>query len=44
MNIAIYSRDEGTLSNPRFVSMVETLSKGPFEFYRMKSGEDIRPA
>ncbi len=43
MNIAIYSRDEGTLSNPRFVSMVETLSKGPFKFYRMKSGEDIRP-
>ena len=42
MKIAIYSRDESTLSHPRFVSLLEALYSGPFDFYGIKSGEDIR--
>jgi NAD+ kinase len=43
MKIAVYSRDDGVVANPRFVSMVETLKSGPFELYNIKSGRDILP-
>ena len=42
MKIAVYSRDRNTSSNPRFLSMVGRLKEGPFEFYDIHSGEDIR--
>ena len=43
MKIAVYSRDDGVVANPRFVSMVETLKSGPFELYNIKTGRDILP-
>ena len=43
MKIAVYSRDDGVVANPRFVSMVETLKSGPFELYNIKTGHDILP-
>ena len=43
MKIAVYSRDDGTLANPRFVLMAETLKSGPFELYNIKTGRDILP-
>ena len=42
MKIAIYSRNEGISSNPRIVSMLETLKSGPFEFYEIHSGTRIQ--
>ena len=42
MKIAVYSRDKNTASNPRFLSMVERLKEGPFEFYDIRSGGDLR--
>ena len=43
MKIAVYSRDDGVVANPRFVSMVETMKSGPFELYNIKTGRDILP-
>ena len=43
MKIAVYSRDDGVVANPRFVFMVETLKSGPFELYNIKTGRDILP-
>ena len=42
MKIAVYSRDKNTASNPRFLSMVERLKEGHFEFYDIHSGGDLR--
>ena len=41
MKIAVYSRDKRVVSNPRFVSMVETLKSRSFEFYEIHSGADL---
>ena len=43
MKIAIFSRDENVGSNQRFTGMKKKLEEHSFEFYQIRSGEDIRP-
>ena len=43
MKIAVFSRDESLMTDPRFVSMAWILNSGPFELYDLKEGEDIQP-
>ena len=43
MKIAVFSRDESLMTDPRFVSMAWILNSGPFELYDLKEGEDIKP-
>ena len=42
MKTAVYSRDEGMVSNPRFLDLKDRLGARGFEFYRIRTGEDIR--
>ena len=43
MKIAVFSRDESLMNDPRFVSMAWILESGPFELYNIQPGDDILP-